>query len=397
MAESQDTDPFTSQQFEDTLIYFSESIHSKLNEYEILWDLAHNFKVILGFADCTIYEVDMVNERLIQKVTFGSGIPKNKNIHKPIYVRFGEGIAGRVAVNGNAKIVNHNTSDEPESMKIENRLSEICIPIKIKNKVLAVIEGGHSEINYFTDQLLRLLLAVASICAIKIQSIRTEKKMKTESEKFLLIRKEMVELKLKAFRSQMNPHFIFNALNAIQFFITSENKKSALIYLSVFSRLIRFYLKHIEKETVNLNDELEMLNGYLKLQKLRYNDQFDYKISLNEKSKEIETVIPSFVLQTLFENIIEHAIYNQYKNYSIGIEFKPSQTILLVIIKFQYDTNSTSKIKYTPDYRENLMKWQDQIRLLNNYKNYQIEKNVTFNKHPAINGGNILLSLPNLS
>ena len=79
---------------------------------------------------------------------------------------------------------------------------------------------------------------------------------------------EMVQLKLKAFRSQMNPHFIFNALNSIQYFITSENKKSAVIYLSVFSKLIRFYIKHIEKETVNLADELAMLNGYLRLQKL---------------------------------------------------------------------------------------------------------------------------------
>jgi LytS/YehU family sensor histidine kinase len=208
---------------------------------------------------------------------------------------------------------------------------------------------------------------------------------------------EMAHLKLKAFRAQMNPHFVFNALNAIQYFITSENKKSAVIYLSVFSRLIRFYLKHIEEDTVQLSEEIEMLHRYLKLQKLRYNDQFEYTITQDQELSTIDAKIPSFILQTVFENIIEHAIYNQYKNYTIAIGFKITKKRVHLEVGFTYNTSGIEKVTYAPDYRVQLIKWQDQIRLLNDFKNYSIKKKVTFNNNLTSKGGDIVLSLPNLS
>lgn len=207
---------------------------------------------------------------------------------------------------------------------------------------------------------------------------------------------ELVHLKLKTLRSQMNPHFIFNALNAIQHFITSENKKSAVIYLSVFSKLIRHYLNNVENETVHLANEFAMLQEYLKLQKLRYTNQFDYSFVYEEQLKQTDAIIPSFVLQPLFENIIEHAIYNQYKDYKVVTIFSKEKNNVKVNIQFTYNCSPNAPQKYIPDYREQMVKWQDQIRLLNRLKNYNIKKKVTFNKYPKMNGGNIFLSLPNL-
>lgn len=207
---------------------------------------------------------------------------------------------------------------------------------------------------------------------------------------------EMAQLQMKAFSAQMNPHFVFNALNAVQYFITSGDKKASLFYLSIFSKLIRFYLKHLDKETVKLAEEKEMLNAYLTLQKLRYNNQFDYRLLNDPETENLEATIPSFILQTLFENMIEHAIYNQYKNYNIEIAFTSSIKNIVVTIIFQYEENEEKKIDYIPDYRKQLIKWQDQIRQLNTCKNYKIKKKVTFNKNCDGKGGTITLSLPNL-
>ncbi len=208
---------------------------------------------------------------------------------------------------------------------------------------------------------------------------------------------EIAQLQLKAFSAQMNPHFVFNALNSVQYFITSGDKKASLFYLSVFSKLIRFYLNHIDKETVLFVEEKEMLNAYLTLQKLRYNNQFDFQIIKNGKIENSEAVIPSFILQNLFENIIEHAIYNQYKNYSIKVSFEISPKNVTVFILFSYGKSLTESLKYIPEYRKQLIKWQDQIRQLNSCKNYSIKKKITFNKNCDGKGGTITLSLPNLS
>src|SRR5690606_26378510 len=182
------------------------------------------------------------------------------------------------------EIIADTSKDARYMVDDENRLSEICVPIKTDTEILGVIDCEHPRKDYFTPQHLRILSAVASIAAFKIQQVRSEIKIRIEREKLFKIREEMVQLKLKAFRSQMNPHFIFNALSGIQYFVTTSNKQQALTYLSVFSKLMRFYLLHFEKETVFLSNEIAMLGNYLKLQKLRYEDQFDYSLDLESNS-----------------------------------------------------------------------------------------------------------------
>ena len=270
---------FDTDQFEEILIYFITSIHNKNTEEAILWDLAKNCISQLGFIDCVIYLVDNHSKRLLQKAAYGPKNPKDYEIYKPVTIALGEGICGTVALTGEAEII-ADTSIEPRYiLDDEMRLSEICVPIIANKEVLGVIDCEHPEKNYYTNQHLRILKTIASICGIKLNQIRTEKKVKREQEKLLKIQTEMVNLKLKTFQSQMNPHFVFNTLNAIQYFITSDEKVKALSYLSVFSKLIRYYLKNFEKETISLSDEITMLSWYLTLQKLRYDKRFEYTLN----------------------------------------------------------------------------------------------------------------------
>ena len=382
-------------QLEEILIDFSKTIYRGSNENEILKDLAKNCISTLGFKDCTIYTLDEENTVLIQHASFSLKDQKLIENSKTFPLKLGVGISGFVAASGIAEIILDDTKDS-RGLK-DCGISIISIPIKINDDVLGVIECRHSSTNYFTNQHVRILSAIASICAIKLQAIRADKKIMEEQQKLFSAKEEMVHLKLKASRSQMNPHFIFNALNGIQHFITTGNKKLSLEYLSAFSKLIRFHLGHIEKETVDLTNELEMLQGYLKLQKLRYGEQFKYRIVIDEKSKGLNAKIPSFLMQTVFENIIEHAIFNRYQNYKIDIVIKANSQKVSTAIKFNYALNDDDEVKYIPKYRERLMKWQDQIRLLNHLHNYQIEKKVTFYKNSKSNGGKIAIVLPNLN
>ena len=388
---------FDTDQYEEILIYFITSIHNKNTEETILWDLAKNCISKLGFIDCVIYLIDNQKRVLTQMAAYGPKNPKDYEIYKPVTISLGEGITGSVAQTGIAEIINDTSSDPRYIIDDEIRYSEICVPITVDDKVIGVIDCESPEKDFFTSQHLRILKTIASITGIKLNQIRTERKIKAEQGKLLQVQKEMVDLKFKVLRSQMNPHFIFNALSAIQYFITSGNQELALNYLSVFSNLIRFYLKHIESETVHLTDEIDMLKRYLSLQKLRYNEQISYEISIDEDSINIDAVIPSFVIQTLFENIIEHAIFNQFKNFSINTYFKVKTKSVKVKITFRYDLSDEKKVKYIPEYRNQILKWQDQIRHLKRLKNYDIKKKIVFEKNNKFNGGTIMVKFPNIS
>ncbi|WP_025666166.1 histidine kinase [Aquimarina megaterium] len=386
-------------QFEDILVYFSKSLLGKKNEEAILWDLAKNCISKLGFIDCVIYLIDQKNKSLVQKAAYGPKNPKDYLVYNPVEIKLGEGITGSVAVSGKAEIIYDTSKDPRYIVDDETRLSEITVPIATDNVIYGVIDCEHPDKGFFTNQHLKMLSAIASICAIKIKSVRDTNALLKEQQNLLQLKEEMLDLKLRVFKSQMNPHFVFNALNAIQYFIVSENKKTALQYLSVFSKLIRFYLTHLEKETVDLTEEITMLNWYLTLQKLRYNNTFDYSISFNQKpSKHLNVKIPSFILQTLFENLIEHAIHNQHKNQTINIIFEISPSNIIVNIHYNYTTEIIDKIRYTPEYRKQIVKCLDLIRSVNRIKKYKIKKKVIpiLNTDKSIFGNKITLTFPNI-
>ncbi|WP_232520900.1 histidine kinase [Flagellimonas nanhaiensis] len=383
-------------QFEDILIYFSKSLLGKENEEDILWDLAKNCIAKLGFVDCVIYLIDYENKLLVQKAAYGPKSPKDKTLYNPVQILVGDGISGYVAKTGVPEIVN-DTSKDPRYIEDDDlRLSEICVPIAHENTIYGVIDCEHPNKGFFTNHHLRMLSAIASICAIKIKSVRANKALMDEQQRLFKIKEEMLELKLRALNSQLNPHFVFNALNAIQYFITSEKKKRALEYLSMFSKLIRYYLKHLENEVVGLKAEVEMLHWYLKLQKLRYDDKFDYAISFNENSlKAEEAGIPSFVVQTLLENIIEYYVFCKEQKRHFDIEFNVSE--VTVILSIRYQQTREPEVDKRLMFKDSILQWYDHIELLNTAKDYPQEKRLSFSDEISSGIREITLRLPNLN
>ncbi|TDQ06621.1 sensor histidine kinase [Pedobacter metabolipauper] len=131
--------------------------------------------------------------------------------------------------------------------------------------------------------------------------------------------RQIKELEIKAIRSQMNPHFMFNALNSIQSLINNKQYKEANIYLEKFSLLMRRVLNNSEKTFVSLSDEIEAVSLYAELEKLRFD--FIFSITIDKEINTDLTEIPGMIIQPLVENAIIH-----------GIAQKGSKGILEILI-----------------------------------------------------------------
>jgi len=130
-----------------------------------------------------------------------------------------------------------------------------------------------------------------------------------------------IELQQRLFRLQMNPHFMFNSLLAIQNFIYKHDRREAGNYLSDFARLFRLILNNSKSEFILLSKEVETLNLYLKLQSLRYPDKFTYNIILDEEIDADFTMIPPMLAQPMIENALEHGIFFKDGLGNIDIRF----------------------------------------------------------------------------
>jgi len=140
-------------------------------------------------------------------------------------------------------------------------------------------------------------------------------------------------LALKSMRSQMNPHFIFNALNSVNSFIAVNDERNANRYLSEFSVLMRSVLENSDEDFIPFTKEIELLELYVKLEHNRFKDKFEYTITV-DKSIDIEQFqIPPMLLQPYIENAIWHGLrYKKEKGkLTIAIDKKSEETIAITI------------------------------------------------------------------
>ncbi|MBN4081672.1 histidine kinase [bacterium AH-315-C07] len=143
-------------------------------------------------------------------------------------------------------------------------------------------------------------------------------KRKMETQR-LVHRSKMLVLEQKALNASMNRHFIFNALNSIQYYINKQDKRSANNYLSRFAKLIRKNLDDSNANLVSLADELDRLELYLSLEHMRFNDKFKYEINVDDDIDKEEIQIPFMLLQPFVENSIWHGILPKEEKGSVHV------------------------------------------------------------------------------
>ena len=168
-----------------------------------------------------------------------------------------------------------------------------------------------------------LVVFVVSVTGFAIYR-NLKKKYKIESERNTF-KNQISKLKQKSLASMMNPHFVFNSLNSIQSFYNYNENEAANEYLAKFSRLIRMNLDFADKTFIKLSNELERLESYLLLEKMRFDDKLNYKIWVSDDIDPQKTEIPNMVVQPFVENAIWHGILKSQKKGFISINIFHSE------------------------------------------------------------------------
>ncbi len=300
--------------------YFSSSLADKKTEDEVLWDVAGNLIGRMNYVDCMIYRWNDDKTKMIQKAAYG---PKGK----PEYITAqvfdvlpGQGIVGHVMQTKQPILVHDTRIDTRYRIDDEFRLSEICVPIIHNDELLGIIDSEHHMPGYFTDRDIKILTTIATLIGNKIKQIESEQSLEEKGKELAGINEQLVEARLSALQAQMNPHFVFNALNSIKRMILDAENERASRYLSKFALMIRMTLNHSKDHFVTLSENIEYLKAYLEMEQLRSDDSFNWNIHTDENIDLQETAIPSLMIQPLVENAIWHGLMHVEgkKNIKIG-------------------------------------------------------------------------------
>jgi len=167
---------------------------------------------------------------------------------------------------------------------------------------------------------------------IQEKSLQLETANKTLNDQSREIEVINNALRSQLLKAQLDPHFMYNALNSIQYFIMQNDAQAALGYLSKFSKLMRQVLENSVNESVPVADEIKALTYYLDLEKMRFGNSFNYNIEIDENIDQENTEIPSMLLQPYIENAIVHGMRNKEKDGLIKlILIQQAEAILCII------------------------------------------------------------------
>jgi len=208
-----------------------------------------------------------------------------------------------------------------KAIDISNRTGELLEPISFE------IQAPIWRRTWFQLSL-AILLGIIGWYAYKSRI----QKIKERETKRLRYEKKVSELELRALQSQMNPHFVFNALASIRYFIQEKQTDEAGDYLARFAKLMRIFLESSKKQFVTLEDELNLIRLYVEMEQLRFEEKFKFNLIV-EKSIDISiTQIPTLLIQPFVENAINHGLFHKAGGGILNIKFRLVEEQLLICI-----------------------------------------------------------------
>ncbi len=224
-----------------------------------------------------------------------------------------------------------------------------------------------------------LLLIILSYSIIRMRVRAINRKHEVEKN-YLAFEKQLFELEQKALQLQMNPHFMFNSLNSIQSFVIKNDTDNAIRYLSKFSQLMRRTLSNSRESMISLQDEIQALTLYLEIEKLRFDEKFEYKIVLDPAIDDSFIEIPPMILQPYVENAIIHGLMHspQKGHLNINISLK-EDTIICSIEDDGIGREKAAEIKKASGIERKsrgMMITRERLEILNQYSNDHYTVNV---------------------
>lgn len=210
--------------------------------------------------------------------------------------------------------------------------------------------------------------------------------------------KKISELRLLALRSVMSPHFIFNVLNSIQYFIAKNDRFNAINYLSAFSKLVRNILTHSVTNKITLSDEIEMLENYVQLEMTRFENKFAFSLTIDPSIEADSVVIPSLLIQPYVENAILHGLNTKPADGKLWIRVREEEAGML---SFEIEDNGIGRAAAMELRRHNLLPHtsmginitEERLKLINNGHRTAVEiEDLIENGKPAGTRVKILVS-----
>jgi sensor histidine kinase YesM len=249
------------------------------------------------------------------------------------------------------------------------RLSEICVPIIHNNELIGIIDAEHPVENFFRERDLQILITIATLVGNKIKQIESEQSLEIKQKEIALINQQLAEAQLSALQTQMNPHFIFNSLNSIKGMILENEQQKASRYLSKFAHMIRTTLDQSKETFTTLFENIEHLESYLLMEKLRFDDSFTFRITVDGEIDREEVLIPTLMIQPLAENAIWHGLLNKKGEKKLSIRFaRQTETISCIITDNGIGIKQSQQLKQVnnPPHRSvGLNNLRNRIKIMN--------------------------------
>lgn len=295
-------------------------------------------------------------------------------------------------------IADYESRYKTEKVKIEKEIAE-------KEVQIAEEKSKKNKNNFIASLLIIGLILLASL--FYFSKLKTMKKAELitielrETQKRLALEKQYKDSELKALKAQMNPHFIFNALNSIQEYIILNKKNLASDYLGRFADLMRTYLDHSNKGKISLYEEVDSLNKYLELENLRFDNTLKYTFKVEEKLNVEDVYIPTMLIQPYVENAIKHGLLHKKENKKIQISFTRKENNIIQCI---VEDNGIGREKSQQIQEKNILQHksfalkatEERLALLNygNEKKIGVDIIDLTNEKEESNGTRVLLKIP---
>lgn len=253
---------------------------------------------------------------------------------------------------------------------------------------------GHINPPFWNTWWFALILAsVFAFIVIYVANMIIRNIKKRESEKA-----ELVKSQLTALKAQMNPHFMYNTLNSIQGLILKQDIKNSNLYLSKFSHLMRKVLDVSGREEISLHEEIQILELYLSLEKLRFGEDFQYTIKVSDSIDQQTTVLPPLILQPFAENAIKHGLLHKKGEKRLSIGFEKEHDLLCSIIDNGIGRKRATEIKERQQEKHesfSLNATQMRVNLLNRFsdKKFEITINDLYQDNTAL-GTEVSIRIP---
>ncbi len=214
------------------------------------------------------------------------------------------------------------------------------------------------------------------------------------------VEQKFAELELNALQSQMNPHFVFNSMSSMQNLIQQKEFAKSDMYLAKFSRLMRMYLESSKKKYNSIQQEMEIIETYFLLEKLRFQDKISLEIENDLSSKQMERMIPSSILQPFVENAINHGLFHKKGIGNVLVRlYTKGKFICIEIEDNGIGREASQRLKSNSIQHESraIGIIDDKIKAIKKMDNYSIEYEIIdlFNEYEVPNGTRVVILIKN--